>query len=104
MKLARSAIQSPGGAFNLKGVLTLFIQNNTNMEGSRKSVVVKQWGAAGSGSLPTSDVNSAGTERAGARPGRACQPSQRRPELLPLCPPDDSSHSCQIYLEQEVSA
>lgn len=40
----------------------MFIQNNTNMEGSRKSVVVKQWGAAGSGSLPTSDVNSAGTE------------------------------------------
>lgn len=35
----------------------MFIQNNTNMEGSRKSVVVKQWGAAGSGSLPTSNVN-----------------------------------------------
>lgn len=74
------------------------------MEGSRKSVVVKQWGAAGSGSLPTSDVNSAGTEQAGARLGRACQPSKRRPELHPVCPPDDSLHSCQIYLEQEVSA
>lgn len=47
------------------------------MEGSRKSVVVKQWGAAGSGSLPTSDVNSAGTERAGARPGRAGLPAEQ---------------------------
>lgn len=42
-----------GGAFNLKGVLTLFIQNNANMQRRSKSIVVKQRGAAGAGSLPT---------------------------------------------------
>lgn len=43
-RLPRSAIQSPGGVFNLKGVLTLFTQNNTNMQRSSKSIVVKQRG------------------------------------------------------------
>lgn len=75
-KPARSPIQSPGGAFNLKGVLTLFIQNNTNMQRRSKSIVVKQWGAAGAGSLPTDDVNSAGTRQgvAGAR-ARPAEPA-----------------------------
>lgn len=43
-RLPRSGIQSPGGVFNLKGVLTLFTQNNTNMQRSSKSIVVKQRG------------------------------------------------------------
>lgn len=77
------------------------------MQRSSKSIVVKQRGAAGAGSLPTGDVNSAGTERgAGSGAGQACEPRRpckRRPERCPLCPPDDSLHSCQIYLEQEVS-
>lgn len=43
-RLPRSAAQSPGGVFNLKGALTLFTQNNTNMQRSSKSIVVKQRG------------------------------------------------------------
>lgn len=39
------------------------------MQRSSKSIVVKQQGAAGAGSLPTSDVNSAGTERGARGPG-----------------------------------
>lgn len=42
----------------------MFIQNNSNMQRSSKSIVVKQRGAAGAGRLPTGHVNPAGTERA----------------------------------------
>lgn len=76
------------------------------MQRRSKSIVVKQRGAAGAGSLPTGDVNSAGTAQAVVGPGpglRAGRPRKGRPGLCPFCPPDDSLHSCQIYLEQEVS-
>lgn len=77
-------MQSPGGAFNLKRVLTFFIQNNTKMQRSSKSIVVKQRGAAGAGSLPTGDVNRAGTEQGAARAGRGCDPA-RRARAGPSC-------------------
>lgn len=89
------AVQSPGGVFNLKGVLTLFTQNNSNMQRSSKSIVVKQRG---------------GLAALAACPPRArLAPAARRHRSPALCglpfptPPVDSLHSCQIYLEQEVS-
>lgn len=51
------------------------------MQRSSKSIVVKQWGAAGAGRLPTSDVNSAGAEQ--GAPGLA---SSERARAVPSLP------------------
>lgn len=76
-ELARSPIQSPGGAFNLKGVLTLFIQNNTNMPRSSKSIVVKRRGHWRWPAHPRR--RPAGTGRRARGPGLALRSPPRLP-------------------------
>jgi len=73
--LPRSGIKSPGGVFNLKGALTLFTQNNTNMQRSSKSIVVKQ--QAGCGVLAACPP----------APRTQLAPGKRRPEPRPPPPP-----------------
>lgn len=82
----------------------MFIQNNSNMQRSSKSIVVKQRGAAGAGSLPTGAESPAGTEREGSREqGARRLASPERTRAAPSAPCGWLPHSCQIYLEQEVS-
>lgn len=59
------------------------------MQRSSKSIVVKQRGAAGAGSLPTGDVNSAGTALGAARGKRGCHPAglaRAGPSCVPFLP------------------
>lgn len=97
-RLPRSGIQSPGGAFNLKGVLTLFTQNSSNMQRSSKSIVVKQRGGLAALAACPPRARLALATRRHHRP-----PQPRRWQPCPPYPPLASLHSCQIYLEQEVS-
>lgn len=69
------AFKSPGGVFNLKGVLTLFTQNNTNMQRSSKSIVVKQQGGWAALAVCPPGTRLAPAERTPASPARERRPT-----------------------------